>query len=322
MRLNRINVPSALSAPLVLFVGSTTPGRASMRIFVTGASGWIGSAVVPELLSAGHRVLGLARSDASAKAVAAMGAEVLRGDLNDADVLREGALGSDGVIHLAFVTPSVSEAATRTDANAIETFAAALAGSGKPMVISGATLATPGRPATERDELIAAGPIAARIANLQAALATADRGVRSCLVMLPRSVHGEGERHGFIPQLIAAARAKGVAGYIGDGTSRWPAVHVKDAASLYRLAIEQAPAGAVLNAVGDEGVPVREIAEAIGRHLNLPARSLPAEEFGGMLAPLLSRDMPASSAITKELLGWKPAHPGLIEDIERGHYFT
>jgi nucleoside-diphosphate-sugar epimerase len=292
-----------------------------MRIFVTGASGWIGSAVVPELISAGHQVLGLARSDASAAAVAGLGAEVLRGDLNDTDVLRAGALGSDGVIHLAFVVPSVTEAATRTDAQAIETFAASLAGSGKPLVISGATLVTPGRPATERDELIAAGPIAARITNMRAALAAADRGVRPCLVMLPRSVHGQGERHGFVPQLIAMARAKGVSGYIGDGASRWPAVHVKDAASLYRLAIEQAPARAVVNAVGDEGVPVREIAEAIGRHLNLPARSLPAAEYQGMLVFLLSTDMPASSAITQELLGWKPTHPGLIEDIEQGHYF-
>jgi nucleoside-diphosphate-sugar epimerase len=292
------------------------------RLRRTSSSGWIGSAVVPELISAGHQVLGVARSDASAKAIADMGAEVLRGDLNDTDVLHAGTLDSDGVIHLAFVVPSVSEAATRTDAKAIETFVTGLAGSGKPMVISGATLVTPGRPATERDELIAAGPIADRITNMQAALAAADRGVRSCLVMLPRSVHGQGERHGFVPQLIAAARAKGVSGYIGDGTSRWPAVHVKDAASLYRLAIEQAPGGAVLNAVGDEGVPVREIAEAIGRHLNLPARSLPAEEFGGMLVRILSTDMPASSTITQELLGWKPTHPGLIEDIEQGHYFV
>jgi nucleoside-diphosphate-sugar epimerase len=293
-----------------------------MRIFVTGASGWIGSAVVHELIGAGHQVLGLARSDASATAVADVGAEVLRGDLNDTDVLRAGAVDSDGVIHLAFVVPSVSEAATRTDAKAIETFVTGLAGSGKPLVISGATLVTPGRPATERDELIAAGPIAARITNMQAALAAADRGVRSCLVMLPRSVHGQGERHGFVPQLIAAARAKGVSGYIGDGTSRWPAVHVKDAASLYRLAVERAPAGAALNAVGDQGVPVREIAEVIARHLNLPVRSLPAEEFDGMLVRILSTDMPASSSITQELLGWKPTHPGLIEDIEQGHYFV
>jgi nucleoside-diphosphate-sugar epimerase len=292
-----------------------------MRIFVTGASGWIGSAVVPELISAGHQVLGLARSDASAQAVADMGADVLRGDLNDTDVLRDGAVNSDGVIHLAFVVPSVTEAATRTDATAIETFAASLAGSGKPMLISGATLVTPGRPATERDELIAAGPIAARISNMQAALAAAERDVRACLVMLPRSVHGQGERHGFVPQLIAMARAKGVSGYIGDGASRWPAVHVKDAARLCRLAVDQAPAGAVLNAVGEEGVPVREIAEAIGRNLNLPAKSLPAEEYSGMLVPLLSTDMPASSTITQELLGWQPTHPGLIEDIEQGHYF-
>jgi nucleoside-diphosphate-sugar epimerase len=293
-----------------------------MRIFVTGASGWIGSAVVPELIGAGHQVLGLARSDAAAAAVAGLGAEVLRGDLTDTGALRAGALGSDGVIHLAFVVPSVSEAATRADAQAIETFAAALARSGKPLLVSGATIVTPGRISTERDELIAAGPVAARIANMRAALAAADRGVRSALVMLPRSVHGEGERHGFIPQLIAAARAKGISGYLGDGTSRWPAVHVKDAASLYRLAVEQAPAGAVLNAVGDEGVPVREIAEAIGRNLNLPAKSLPADQFAGLLVPLLSRDMPASSTITQELLGWKPTHPGLIEDIDQGHYFT
>jgi nucleoside-diphosphate-sugar epimerase len=294
-----------------------------MRIFVTGASGWIGSAVVPELISAGHQVLGLARSDASATAIAGMGAGVLRGDLNDTGILRAGALDSDGVIHLAYIDSRTGfEAAAQTDATAIETFAASLAGSGKPMLISGATIVTPGRPATERDELIAQGPIAARISNMRAALAAAERDVRACLVMLPRSVHGQGERHGFVPQLIAMARAKGVSGYIGDGASRWPAVHVKDAARLYRLAVEQAPAGAVLNAVGDEGVPVREIAEAIGRNLNLPARSLPAEEYGGMLVPLLSTDMPASSTVTQELLGWKPTHPGLIEDIEQGHYFT
>jgi nucleoside-diphosphate-sugar epimerase len=293
-----------------------------VRIFVTGASGWIGSAVVPELIGAGHQVLGLARSDASAKAVAGLGAGVLRGDLNDVGILRAGALDSDGVIHLAFIPGRPGfEAAVQADATAIETFAESLAGSGKPMLISGATITTPGRPATERDELIAQGPVAGRIRNMQAALAAAGRDVRACLVMLPRSVHGQGERHGFVPQLIAMARAKGVSGYLGDGASRWPAVHVKDAARLYRLAVEHAPAGAVLNAVGDEGVPVREVAEAIGRNLNLPARSLPAEEYAGMLVPLLSTDMPASSAITQELLGWHPTHPGLVEDIEQGHYF-
>jgi nucleoside-diphosphate-sugar epimerase len=293
-----------------------------MRIFVTGASGWIGSAVVPELLSAGHQVLGLARSDASAKTVANMGAEVLRGDLNDVNVLRAGSLSSDGVIHLAFVVPSVTKAATQTDATAIQTFTASLAGTGKPLVISGATLVTPGQVSTEHGELIATGPIAARITNMEAALAAAERGVRTALVMLPRSVHGQGERHGFIPQLIALARTKRVSGYIGDGASRWPAVHVKDAGHLYRLAIERAPGGAVLNAVDDQGVPVREIAEAIGRHLNLPARSLPAEEYEGILVRLLSTDMPASSTITRNLLGWNPTHPSLIQDIEQGHYFA
>jgi nucleoside-diphosphate-sugar epimerase len=293
-----------------------------MRIFVTGASGWIGSAVVPELIGAGHRVLGLARSDTTATAISNMGADVLRGDINDTEVLRAGTLDSDGVIHLAYEHSLGQVGGAQTDARAIETFITTLAGSGRPMVISGATLTTPGRPSTERDELIAAGPIAARIVNMQAALAATERSVRSCLVMLPRSVHGQGEHHGFIPQLIRRARANGVSGYIGDGTNRWPAVHVKDAATLYRLAVEQAPAGAVLNAVGDEGVAVRDIAEAIACHLNLPAKSLPAEEFSLPLNPLLGIDMPASSALTQELLGWKPSHPGLIKDIEQGHYFS
>ncbi|GAA4399689.1 SDR family oxidoreductase [Tsukamurella soli] len=293
-----------------------------MRIFVTGAAGWIGSAVVPELIGAGHHVVGLARSDASAEAVAGMGAEVLRGDLNEADILRAGAAGSDGVIHLAYEHGLGQIGGAKADAEAVETFATALAGSGKPLLISGATLTRPGRLVTERDELVAVGPIAARITNMQAALAAALRDVRVALVMLPRSVHGVGERHGFIPQLIAMARAKGVCGYIGDGTSRWPAVHVADAASLYRSAVEKAPAGAVLNAVGEEGVTTRDIAEAIGRHLNLPARSVPAADFGVPLGPLLGTDMPASSAITRELLGWTPTRPGLIADIDQGHYFT
>ena len=280
-----------------------------MRIFVTGASGWIGSAVVPELISAGHQVLGLARSDASAKAIASMGADVLRGDLTDGGILRAGALDSDGVIHLAFVVPSVSEAATQADATAIETFAASLAGSGKPMLISGATIVTPGRPATERDELIAAGPIAARISNMQAALAAAARDVRACLVMLPRSVHGQGERHGFVPQLIAMARAKGVSGYIGDGASRWPAVHVKDAARLYRLAVEQAPAGAVLNAVGDEGVPVREIAEAIGRNLNLRPNPCPPKNTAGCSCPCSAPTCPPPAPSRRNSWAGTPPTP-------------
>jgi len=188
-----------------------------MRIFVTGPSGWIGSSVVPELIAAGHQVVGLARSDASASTVESMGAEVVRGELTDLDVLGAAALDSDGVIHLAFLVPSTSPEATDADARAIETFADALAGTGKPMIVSGGTLARPGGVSTESDEIVAAGPIAARITNMKAALATADRGIRSTLLMLPRSVHGDGERHGFIPQLISVARAKGFSGYIGEG---------------------------------------------------------------------------------------------------------
>lgn len=292
-----------------------------MRIFVTGASGWIGSAVITELIDAGHQVLGLARSDAAAKFVTDMGADVLRGDLNDVDVLRAGALDTDGVIHLAYEHALGQAGGAKSDAIAVETFVTTLAGSARPMVISGATLVTPGRASNEHDELVATGPIAARIANMQGALAASERDVRSSLVMLPRSVHGEGERHGFIPRLITRAREKGFSGYIGDGSNRWPAVHVKDAAVLYRLALEHAHAGAVLYAVGDEGVAVRDIAEAIGRHLGMPATSMPASEFEAPLATLLSVDMPASSDYTQEILGWKPNQPSLIEDIEQGHYF-
>jgi nucleoside-diphosphate-sugar epimerase len=292
-----------------------------MRVFITGASGWIGSALIPELIGAGHEVVGMVRSDASAAAIEQLGAEVVRGDLDDLDVLREGALENDGVIHLAFKVPSISETATQADANAIGAFADALSGTGKPLIVSGGTLVTPGRVATEHDEIVAVGPIAARLSNMKTALAASERDVRSSLVMLPRSVHGTGEHHGFIPQLINLARSKGVVGYIGDGSSRWPAVHVKDAAVLYRLALEKATAGSVLNAVGDEGVSVRAISEAIGRHLGLPAMSLPAEEFPGMFSFLMSTDMPASSAFTQQLMGWTPTHPGLIDDIEAGHYF-
>lgn len=292
-----------------------------MRIFVTGASGWIGSALVPELVAAGHQVTGLARSESSAAAVCSMGAEVLRGDLTDTGVLRSGALDSDGVIHLAYRHDLGQAAGAEADAGAIAAFADALAGSEKPMVISGATLMVAGRSTTERDELIAQGPIAARIINMQHALKASAAGVRSSVVMLPRCVHGEGERHGFIPQLIARARAEGVSGYIGRGTNRWPAVHVKDAATLYRLAVEKAPAGTILHAVSDEGVAVRDIATTIGRHLNVPTQPLPAENFKPPLFPLLTLDMPATSTITQQLLNWNPTHPRLIADLQQGHYF-
>jgi nucleoside-diphosphate-sugar epimerase len=293
-----------------------------MRVFVTGASGWIGSAVVPELIGAGHQVLGLARSDSSAAAVAAAGAEVLRGDLDDLAALRAGAAGCDGVIHLAFIHDFTDfEASVGADLRAIETMGAALEGSGKPLAIASGTPAVPGHVATERDGSAPGSPVAGRAANARAALGMAARGVRSSVIGLPRTVHGDGDRHGFIARLVAIARDQGVSGYPGDGSSRWPAVHVLDAAHLFRLAIEQAPAGSRLHAVGDEGVPIRDIAGVIGRHLNLPAASVPAEDFG-WLGQILAVDQPASSALTRELLGWRPVQPGLLEDLEKGHYFA
>ncbi len=292
-----------------------------MHVFVTGASGWIGSAVVPALIGAGHQVTGLARSDAAAAALIAAGAAVQRGTLDDLDGLRETAGRSDGVIHLAFIHDfSQMEASVQADARAIETMGAALEGSGKPLVIASGTPALPGRVATERDEPAPVGPMAGRVANAQTALGMAARGVRSSVVRLPRSVHGDSDHHGFVARLIGIARDKGVSGYVGDGSSRWPAVHVLDAAHLFRLAVEQAPAGSMLHAVADEGVPVRDFAAVIGRHLNLPAASLPAEDFG-FLGMILAVDQPASSVLTRELLGWRPVQPGLIADLDQGHYF-
>jgi nucleoside-diphosphate-sugar epimerase len=292
-----------------------------MRVFVTGASGWIGSAVVPELLGAGHRVLGLARSDDSAASIAAAGAEVLRGDLDDLDTLRAGAAGSDGVIHLAFIHDFTNiEASVTADRRAIETMGGALEGSGKPLVIASGTPALPGHVATERDESAPGSPVAGRMANARAALGMAARGVRSSVVGLPRTVHGDGDRHGFIARLVGIASDTGVSGYVGDGSNRWPAVHVLDAAHLFRLAVERAPAGSRLHAVGDEGVPILDIAEVISRHLNVPAASVPAGDLG-FLGQVLSIDQPASAALTRELLGWRPVQPGLIEDMDKGHYF-
>jgi nucleoside-diphosphate-sugar epimerase len=306
-----------------------------MRVFITGASGWIGSAVVPELIGAGHQVVGLARSDASADALTAAGAELHRGNLDDLDGLRSAAAASDAVIHLAYRHDlSFSgnfQGAAEADLHAIETFGETLAGSDRPFVIASGTLGlAPGSLATERDGLSPHAAVApqgegtpTRMTNAQLTLSLASRNVRSSVMRLPPTVHGDGD-NGFMALLVAIARDKHVSGYVGDGTSRWAAVHRLDAARLFRLALEEAPAGSVLHAVADEGVPIRDIAEVIGRHLDLPMRAISPDDAGehfGFLAGLLATDSPASSALTRERMGWQPTHPGLIEDLDQGHYF-
>jgi len=306
-----------------------------MRVFVTGASGFIGSAVVPQLIGTGHQVVGLARSDASAAVLTAAGAEVCRGTLDDLDILRGAAAASDGVIHLAFkhdiAFSGDFQGAADADRRAIETIGEALTGSGRPFTIASGTLGlAPGRVATERDgHGLGSSPAAlisgahTRMSNAEMTLAFASRGVRSSVVRLSPTVHGRGDA-GFVSTLINIAREKGVSGYIGDGSSRWPAVHRLDAANLFCLALERAPAGSTLHGVADEGVPIRDIAEVIGRHLDLPVVAISREDAAvhfAWLADLLAADSPATSALTRELVGWQPTHPGLIGDLDQGHYF-
>ena len=297
-----------------------------MRYLVTGASGFIGQSVVPELLGAGHEVVGLVRSDASAAVVTGMGAEARRGDLDDLDGLREAATAADGVLHLAFKHDLIATGdfagAGAANMLAVEAIGDALKGSGKSFVIVGGTLmlaVVAGRPGTE-DDVLEEGP---RIDAENAVIALADDGVRSSVVRLPPLVHGPSD-HGFGPALIGIARRHGFSGYVEDGANRWPSVHVADAARLCRLALEQAPAGSRLHAVADEGVPFREIAEAIGRGADLPVKSVVAEDAPahfGFLGGLVGLDNPVSAARTGELLGWRPTGPGLLEDLGEGHYF-
>ncbi len=292
-----------------------------MRIFVTGASGFVGSAVVPELLRAGHAVIGLARSDAAAAAIAAAGAEVQRGDLADRGGLERGAAAADAVIHLGFIHDFANYAkSAETDRAAIATMAAALAGSNRPLVVTSGTLGAgaPGEIATED------APAEATRRFSESALDAAPHGVRTIAVRLSPTVHGDGD-HGFIPELIRVARAKGISGYPGDGANRWSAVHRLDAATLFRLAVEQAPAGARLHAAAEEAISSRRIAEAIGNQLGVPVEAIPAErvaEHFGWIGAFFSIDKPASSAKTRALVGWKPTHAGLIEDLEHGTYFA
>jgi nucleoside-diphosphate-sugar epimerase len=301
-----------------------------MRVFVTGASGWIGSAVVPELIGAGHQVAGLARSDASAAALVAAGAEVHRGTLDDLDVLRSATAASDGVIHLAFkhdiAFSGDFQGAADADRRAVETICETLAGTDRPFVLASGLLGlAPGRVGTERDDPPAhlSGGLQTRATTAQMTVALASRGIRTSVVRLSPTVHGKGD-HGFMARLIAIAREKGVSGYIAEGTNRWPAVHQLDAARLFRLALEAAPAGSVLHAIAEEGVPVRAIAEVIGRHLHLPVAAVSPEnaaEHFTWLAGFLGIDSPASSTLTRELLGWQTTHAGLIDDLDEGHYF-
>jgi len=289
-----------------------------MHVFVTGGTGLIGSAVVAELLGNGHTVLALARSDASAMALKSAGAEPLRGDLADLDALRSGAAQADGVIHLAFgndfSSPDALGQAVAEEGAALAVLGKGLLDSDRPLVTVSGTPPMPGRVSTETDPSPTDGPVGGRSRSVMAVLDLASRGVRSTAVRMPRTVHNQG-KGGFAGMLTEIARRTGVSGYPGDGTQRWPAVHALDAAVLFRLALELAPAGTSWHAVADEGDAVRDIATVIGRRLELPVETVPQETYGP-LGPIFATDQPSSSTHTRKTLGWEPTHPSLLEDLE------
>ena len=298
-----------------------------MRVFITGASGWVGSALVPELLAAGHEVVGLARSDTAAGTLTARGVHVHRGSLNDLETLRTGAARSDGVIHLAYrhdlAFSGDPAAAAHSDLQAIEALGAALRGSDRPFIIaSGLAGLQAGRIAAENHIASPDRPGGQRAIAAAAVIRLAEQGIRSAVVRLPPTVHGAGDS-GFMSRIVEIARTTGISGYVGEGTNRWPAVHRADAAHLFRLALESAPAGSVLHGVAETGVAIRDVAAVIGSRLKVPVRSIPAEdalEHFGWLGGLLSGDYPASSLMTRTLLDWQPTRPGLLNDLEREYF--
>jgi len=291
-----------------------------MRVFITGASGWIGTALTKELVAAGHHVTGLARSEGSAETIRALGGTAVRGDMLDHDLIVSEASKADATAHLAFTLDfDEFDETIDNEVALLERIGTALAGSGKAFIAASGTPILEGKVATETDHLDPSGPAGARVRTANAVLALSDRGIRSALVRMPRSVHGDGDRNGLIAALVGLDRQLGSAAYVGDGQNRWPAVHISDAARLFALAIEKAPAGSSLHAVGEEGVPMRQVAEAISSRTGLPAAAVDPALLG-VFGALLGGDQPASASVTRSLVGWEPSGPTLLEDIEAGYY--
>lgn len=308
-----------------------------MHVLVTGGTGHSGSHIIPDLIAAGHEVTGLARSDAAGAALSALGAQVRRGDLQDLDGLKKAAADSDGVIHVAHrqdLLPSGGmDGVTAAELPVMFAYGEALAGTGKPLVVAG-SIGSPGqlgRPSTEEDPALPVGDehkgtLRVRNAVETAVIGLAEQGVRSSVVRIANIAHGTTDRAGFLPMLIALAKQNGYASYPGDGANMWNAVHIRDIAPLFRLALEKGPAGSYWHAVGDEGIPLRVIAEAIGSHLDLPAVSIPLDELimpahFGFIANIVNQNYPTTNLITRQTLGWEPAQPGLLADLDNGHYF-